>query len=166
MQPGLADLFSYKVSLQGNAQRQAGSAVFADIAADAATDACQDMVLVIALILAVDMAIIKEGERIDVPIMHWHYIFCAEGKAAVTAQKTLLVATHAVHASHVKLLGAHHAMGAAPLSIGSQVPHLACLIKLLVHGVELVEAKVLRPFVKQRRCAFAMAAYIWSYVKI
>lgn len=159
MQPGFADLFSYKIPLQGNAQRQVGSAVFADVAADAATDACQDMVLVIALILAVDMAIIKEGERIDVPIIHRHYIFRAEGKAAVTAQEILLVATHAVHAAHC-MLGAQHAMGAAPLGIGSQVPHLACLIKLLVHGVERVEAKVLRSSVEQRRCAFAMAAYI------
>ena len=78
MQPGLADLFCHKVPLQWNAQRQAGSAVFADVAADSATDACQDMMLVITLIFAVDMAIIEEGERINISIMHRYYIFCAK----------------------------------------------------------------------------------------
>lgn len=160
MQPGLADLFCHKVPLQWNAQHQAGSAVFADVAADAATDACQEMMLVITLIFAVDMAIIEEGERINISIMHRYYIFCAKGKAAVAAQEILLVATHAVHAAHVELPGANHAIGAAPLSISPQVPHLACLIKLLVHGIELVETKILRPAGEQSRGAFAIAAYV------
>ena len=99
--------------------------------------------LVVALAIAIHMTIIKEGEGVGVAIDYRHCIFSAKGEAAVAAQEIFLVATHAVHAAHIELTGANHIVAAAPLSIRPQIPHLACLIQLLVHAVELVEAKVL-----------------------
>ena len=116
--------------------------------------------LVITLAIAIHMTIIKEGERVGVAINHRHCIFSAKGEAAVATQIVFLVAPDAVHAAHVELTGANHVVATAPLCIRTQIPHLACLVQLLVHGIELIEAKVLGPYIEKLRCAFAVPAYI------
>ena len=70
MQPGLANLISYKGALQGHAQSQGCRAVLVNGAANAQAQACQNAVLVVTLTIAIDMTIIKEGEGIGVSINH------------------------------------------------------------------------------------------------
>ena len=116
--------------------------------------------LVITLTIAIHMTIIKEGERVGIAIDYRHCILSAEGEATVATQIVFLVAADAVHAAHVELTGANHVVATAPLCIRTQIPHLACLVQLLVHGIELIEAKVLGPSIEKLRCAFAVPAYI------
>ena len=160
MQSGAANLFSGEFTLQGNAQCQGRGAILVNGAANAEAHARQNIVLVITLTIAIHMTIIKEGERVGVAINHRHCIFSAKGEAAVATQIVFLVAADAVHAAHVELTGANHVVATAPLCIRTQIPHLACLIQLLVHAVEFVEAKVLAAIGEHIWCTLTIATHI------